>query len=108
MPAMAAMARSLQPGLLVVDRAVEGPDQNYLTPEQRLPEKPLAFPWETCMTMASPWSYVPGDHYKSVADLVHLLCKIVSRGGNFLLNVGPDPDGEWAPEAYQRLEGIAA
>ena len=108
MPAMAAMARSLQPGILVVDRAVEGPDQNYLTPEQRLPEKPLAFPWETCMTMANSWSYVPGDHYKSVTDLVHLLCKIVSRGGNFLLNVGPGPDGEWAPEAYQRLEGIGA
>ena len=106
MPAMAAMARSLQPGILVVDRAVEGPDQNYLTPEQRIPEKPLAFPWETCMTMATSWSYVPNDTYKSSTELIHLLCKIVSRGGNLLLNIGPGPDGEWADEAYQRLEDI--
>lgn len=104
--AMAQMARDLQPGILVVDRAVEGPEQNYLTPEQRLPEKPLAYPWETCMTMATSWSFVPNDTYKSSAELIHLLCKIVSRGGNFLLNIGPGPDGEWAGEAYQRLEEI--
>lgn len=106
MPAIAAMARELQPGILVVDRAVEGPDQNYLTPEQRVPEQLLDFPWETCMTMGNSWSYVPGDHYKSSAELIRLLCRIVARGGNFLLNIGPGPDGEWAPEAYQRLEEI--
>lgn len=106
MPAIAAMARELQPGILVVDRAVEGPDQNYLTPEQRVPEQLLDFPWETCMTMGNSWSYVPGDHYKSSDELIRLLCRIVARGGNFLLNIGPGPDGEWAPEAYQRLEEI--
>ncbi len=104
--AMADMARSLQPGILVVDRAVEGPEQNYLTPEQRIPDKPLAYPWETCMTMANSWSYVPGDQYKSSAELIHLLCRIVSCGGNFLLNIGPSPEGEWADEAYNRLEDI--
>lgn len=106
MPAIAAMARELQPGILVVDRAVEGPDQNYLTPEQRVPEQLLDFPWETCMTMGNSWSYVPGDHYKSSDELIRLLCRIVARGGNFLLNIGPGSDGEWAPEAYQRLEEI--
>jgi len=106
MPALAAMARELQPGILVGDRAVEGPYQDYLTPEQRIPQNPLDFPWETCMTMASSWSYVPGDKYKSSRELIHLLCKIVSRGGNLLLNIGPGPDGEWAPEAYERLEDI--
>jgi len=106
MPALAAMARELQPGILVVDRAVEGPYQDYLTPEQRIPQQPLDFPWETCMTMASSWSYVPGDTYKSSRELIHLLCKIISRGGNLLLNIGPGPDGEWAPEAYERLEDI--
>lgn len=106
MPRLAKMARTLQPGILVVDRAVEGPHQDYLTPEQRIPEKPLDFPWETCMTMATSWSYVPGDQYKTSGELVHLLCRIVSRGGNLLLNIGPGPDGEWAPEAYERLEEI--
>lgn len=106
MAGLAKMARQLQPGILVVDRAVEGPNQDYLTPEQRIPEKPLDFPWETCLTMANSWSYVPGDTYKSSNELIHLLCRIVSRGGNLLLNIGPAPDGEWAPEAYQRLEDI--
>ena len=106
MDAMAAEARKLQPGILVVDRAVEGPNQNYLTPEQQVPGKPLAFPWETCMTMATSWSYVPGDSYKSSHELIHLLCRIVSRGGNFLLNIAPGPDGELDAEAYARLNDI--
>jgi len=106
MPRIAAMARSYQPGLLIVDRTVTGEYENYTTPEQQVPDKPLPFPWETCMTMGGSWSYVPGDHYKSTEELIHLLVKIVSRGGNFLLNIGPGPDGEWDPEAYNRLAEI--
>jgi alpha-L-fucosidase len=89
-----------------VDRAVEGPNQNYLTPEQSIPDKPLPYPWETCMTMANSWSYVPGDQYKSTATLLKNLCLIVSRGGNFLLNIAPDPQGRWDSIAYQRLDEI--
>lgn len=106
MPKIAKMARSYQPGLLIVDRTVTGEYENYTTPEQQVPDKPLPFPWETCMTMGGSWSYVPGDHYKSAEELIHLLVKIVSRGGNFLLNIGPGPDGDWDPVAYQRLEEI--
>lgn len=106
MPKIAAMARSYQPGLLIVDRTVTGEYENYTTPEQQVPDKPLPFPWETCMTMGGSWSYVPGDQYKSTNELIHLLVKIVSRGGNFLLNIGPGPDGEWDPEAYKRLAEI--
>jgi alpha-L-fucosidase len=105
---IAAQARSLQPGLIVVDRAVEGPNQNYLTPEQSIPEKPLPYPWETCMTMANSWSYVPDDQYKSCATLLKNLCLIVSRGGNFLLNIAPDPQGRFDSIAYTRLEEIGA
>jgi alpha-L-fucosidase len=106
MAKIAAMARGYQPGMLVVDRSVTGEYENYTTPEQQVPQKPLDFPWETCMTMGGSWSYVPGDHYKSAEELIHLLIKIVSRGGNFLLNIGPGPDGEWDPEAYKRLTAI--
>ncbi len=108
MPELAKMARSCQPGLIVVDRAVEGPQQNYLTPEQSLPDALLPYPWETCMTMATSWSYVENDRYKSTREILHVLCKIISRGGNFLLNIAPSPDGEWAPEAYDRLREIGA
>ena len=99
-------AREKQPGLIVVDRAVPGPHQNYLTPEQHIPENGLPYPWETCMTMAGSWSYVPNDQYKPTDELIEKLADIVSKGGNFLLNIGPGPDGELDPLAYDRLKEI--
>ncbi|HEY9167582.1 MAG TPA: alpha-L-fucosidase [Candidatus Kryptonia bacterium] len=106
MPLIVRDAREKQPGLIVVDRAVPGPDQDYLTPENTVPDHPLPYPWETCMPMATSWSYVPHDKYKSVGELIHLLVDIVSKGGNFLVNIGPGPDGEFDPVAYERLKGI--
>lgn len=106
MPRIAGMARSHQPGLIVVDRTVSGEFENYTTPEQEVPEKPLPYPWETCMTMGNTWSFSKNDQYKSAHHLLELLVKIVSRGGNFLLNVGPDGNGDWDPVVYQRLQEI--
>ena len=106
MPRIAAMARSHQPGLIVVDRTVAGEFENYTTPEQEVPEKPLPYPWETCMTMGNSWSFSKNDQYKSAHHLLELLVKIVSRGGNFLLNIGPDGNGDWDPVVYQRLQEI--
>ena len=102
------MARQHQPGLLVVDRWVNGRFENYLTPENKVPEKALSVPWESCITMATSWSYVKTDKYKSVRQIVHLLADVVAKGGNLLLNIGPSPEGEWAPDAYDRLKGVAA
>ncbi|SFT26449.1 alpha-L-fucosidase [Mucilaginibacter polytrichastri] len=106
MPKIAAMGRKNQPGLIVVDRTVSGQYENYTTPEQEVPAAPLDHPWESCITMGNSWSYVPGDHYKSAHDIVQLLVKIVSRGGNLLMNIGPGPDGDFDPEAYNRLNAI--
>jgi alpha-L-fucosidase len=106
MPKIASMSRTHQPGLIIVDRTVTGEYENYTTPEQEVPSEPLSYPWETCMTMGGSWSYVPGDKYKSANKLIQLLVKIVSRGGNFLLNVGPGPDGDWDPVVYQRMEEL--
>ncbi|GAB3175784.1 alpha-L-fucosidase [Telluribacter humicola] len=106
MAKIAGMARSHQPGLLVVDRTVTGEFENYVTPEQQIPDEYLAIPWESCMTMGSSWSYVPKENFKSTHQLVHTLVDIVAKGGNLLLNVAPGPDGEWHDEAYQRLEEI--
>jgi alpha-L-fucosidase len=106
MPRIATMARAKQPGLIMVDRTVAGPYENYTTPEQQVPSTPLDHPWESCITMGNSWSYVPGDHYKSSLQIVQLLVKIVSRGGNLLMNIGPGPDGDWDPEAYKRLADI--
>lgn len=106
MPKIAAMARSKQPGLLVVDRTVHGEYENYVTPEQQVPDTYLPYPWESCMTMGNSWSYVPNDKYKSARKIIHMLTDIVSKNGNLLLNIGPGPDGEWDPVAYQRLQEI--
>ncbi len=106
MPKIAKMARQHQNDLLIVDRSVHGKYENYRTPEQQVPDKPLDYPWETCLTMGSSWSYNANDTYKSTNTLIHLLVDIVSKGGNLLLNAGPGPDGELHPEAYKRMEEI--
>ncbi|NUN99537.1 MAG: alpha-L-fucosidase [Saprospiraceae bacterium] len=106
MPRLVREARAKQPRLIVVDRAVPGEQQNYLTPEQHIPDEGLPYPWETCMTMASSWSYVPNDTYKPTNEIIEKLVDIVSKGGNYLLNIGPGPDGELDPVAYQRLKEI--
>jgi len=99
-------ARQKQPGLIVVDRSVEGPNQNYLTPEQSIPANYLPVPWETCLTMGDSWSYKPNDRYKPARQLIQTLADIVSKGGNLLLNIGPGPDGKWDNNAYDRLQEI--
>ncbi|RPI65933.1 MAG: alpha-L-fucosidase [Ignavibacteriales bacterium] len=106
MPLIAKNSRVKQPGLIVVDRAVPGPQQNYLTPENQVPEKTLPYPWETCMPMTPSWSYEPGLEYKSAGKLIHLLVDIVAKGGNFLLNIGPTAEGDYEDEAYNRLKKI--
>jgi alpha-L-fucosidase len=103
---IARMARTHQPGLLVVDRTVHGEYENYVTPEQQVPATYLPYPWESCMTLGNSWSYVPNDEYKTSRKVIHLLTEIVSKNGNLLLNIGPAPDGEWDPNAYARLEDI--
>ena len=108
MPKIAAMARTLQPGLIIVDRAVEGRYQNYRTPEQEIPDTALDYVWETCMTMATSWSYVATDTYKPTGKLIHLLIEIVAKGGNLLLNIGPSPEGELPPVSLTRLREIGA
>ncbi|PWD97879.1 alpha-L-fucosidase [Marinilabilia rubra] len=97
-------ARKEQPGLIVVDRAVHGKNQNYLTPENRVPEKPLSYPWESCIISGGGWSYTPNAKYMSGQEAIHMLVDIVIKGGNLLYNVAPGPDGDWQMGAYELLE----
>ena len=108
MPKIAAMAREAQPGLLVVDRTVHGPYENYQTPEQRIPATQLDHPWESCMTLANNWGYVPNDQFKSSSKIIHSLIEVVAKGGSLLLGIGPKPDGTLPAEALQRLKEIGA
>jgi alpha-L-fucosidase len=125
------MIREFQPATLVNDRI--GVDADYETPEQFIP---TAIPtkgvvltgvdpnvssrlkntiprqedfrlWETCMTINNTWAYNKNDHeYKSEQTLIRSLVEVASCGGNFLLNVGPQPDGQIQPEFQERLRAI--
>lgn len=106
MPRIASMARQAQPGLLIVDRTVHGPFENYQTPEQKIPTSQLDHPWETGLTLAGNWGYVRNDNYKSSAKIIHTLIEVVAKGGNLLLGIGPKPDGTLPEEATVRMKEI--
>ncbi len=108
LPRIAKMARENNPDLIIVDRSVGGRYENYKTPEQQIPDTLLPYPWETCMSMGDSWSFVENDNYKSAKQLIHNLIDIVAKGGNYLLNVGPDEDGRIPEVAVQRLKEIGA
>jgi len=80
--------------------------------KKQYPTKPLPAPgefqlWETCMTMNDSWAYNPSDtNYKTPEKLIRTLVEVASRGGNFLLNVGPSPEGVFPLAAVERLRRI--
>ncbi len=105
---IAGMARSHQPGMIVVDRTVQGPYENYQTPEHTIPEKRIDNPWETCMPLCTNWGYVPNDEIKSMERVIRTLVEVVAKGGNLLLGVGPKADGTIPENVEQRLLEIGA
>jgi alpha-L-fucosidase len=108
MDELAAKARVKQPGLIVVDRAVEGPNQNYLTPENTVPKEMLPYPWESCIIAGGGWSWVPDAKFMTPRKAIHMLVDIVAKGGNLLYNIAPGPDGKWPEGAYSLLEAMGA
>jgi alpha-L-fucosidase len=98
-----AMVRCLQPDIILDDRA--GIPEDFGTPENVV--SPQAGPWEACYTMNDSWGYAPGDlNYKTPATLLRLLASCVAQDGNFLLNVGPDGEGRFPPQAVAALRAI--
>ena len=64
------------------------------TPEQEIPDAPMPGPWEACFTLGTQWQFKPtNEHYKSGQELIEMLINIRSKGGNLLLNIGPEPSG---------------
>uniref|UniRef100_F4CCC8 alpha-L-fucosidase n=1 Tax=Sphingobacterium sp. (strain 21) TaxID=743722 RepID=F4CCC8_SPHS2 len=78
------------------------------TPEQRIPDVPLPRPWEACYTMGTDWQYkATNDPQKSGTEIINMLIEIRAKGGNFLLNVGPKPNGSMQIEQENLLREIA-
>jgi alpha-L-fucosidase len=100
---------NLQPGIITNDRLREGWEGDLKTPEQNIPAEGYRYDWESCMTMNHTWGYKSYDHdWKSTKTLIHNLVNCASRGGNYLLNVGPKASGEIPQASIDRLKGIAA
>ena len=111
----------LKPGIIINNRIDKGrsgmagmtSEGDYVgdfgTPEQEIPE--TGFPgvdWESCMTMNDNWGYNKADkNFKSTKDLLQKLADIASKGGNFLLNIGPKADGTFPQESIDRLKAIS-
>jgi alpha-L-fucosidase len=111
--------RSLQPSIIINNRVGKGREgmsgtydpESYVgdfgTPEQEIPDTGLGYDWETCMTMNDHWGYNKHDHnWKSEKELIQNLVDSVSKGGNFLLNVGPTSEGLFPEPCKQRLKSI--
>ena len=81
---------------------------DYGTPEQEIPENGLpGVDWETCMTMNDHWGFNKFDNnWKSTKDLLYNLVDVASKGGNYLLNVGPTSEGLLPPQSIERLKAI--
>ncbi len=103
---------ALQPNIITNDR-LKRPNfpGDYKTPEQRIPKESEldGKDWETCMTMNHTWGYKKDDHeWKSAEVMVRNLLDITSKGGNYLLNVGPKDDGTIPAESIARLQQVGA
>lgn len=107
MEKIAATLRAHDPGLMIVHREVHGPFENYRTPEQEIPDDILHYPWESCMTLQREWCAMSRDEAsKPVEEIVANLVRIVARGGNYLLGIGPDATGHMPDSVRDSLERI--
>jgi len=110
---------ALNPGLLVNNRIGAGRSGmagftkkgsfagDFGTPEQEIPDTGVDSDWESCMTMNNTWGFKKDDaKWKSTETLVRNLIDIASKGGNYLLNIGPKADGTFPAASVERLRGI--
>ncbi len=98
--------RKYQRGMLCVDRTVGGAYENYVTPEQCVPDIPLNVPWESCLTMGMDFAFTYEDTYKTPREIICTLVDIVAKGGNLALNVSPQPDGRLPEGAINTMKGM--
>ena len=99
----------LQPDCLVSGRIGNGLGDYGSAIDQSIPDAPVAMDWEACMTVNDTWGFRRDDqNWKPARELIHQLIDSASRGGNYLLNVGPTAAGTIPPPSVERLRAIGA
>ncbi len=99
----------LQPGIILNNRLGGGYLGDTETPENRIPATGYPRDWEACMTMNDTWGFKSYDqNWKSAQTLIRNLVDITSKGGNYLLNVGPTAEGEIPAPSVERLKAVGA
>jgi len=111
--ALLQLLRDKQPGILVNNRLYEGLENkngDYGTPEKYVPPTGLpGMDWEVNHTLNESYGYSAHDaNWKDTTTVVRLLCDIVSKGGNLLLNIGPDQKGGVPAPAQAALRGVGS
>src|SRR3954471_8826279 len=97
------MIHDVQPNCLINNRG--GVPADYGTPEQRIPGGKTVEPFEVCMTLNRKWGYNRfDDEWKQPPLVVRNIADIVSKGGNYLINVGPTGEGEIPAEDVRILK----
>jgi alpha-L-fucosidase len=123
------MVRRLQPAIIMNNRLYRIPEAgftgmgtdaiasrldpkygDFITPEQHIPATGMpGVDWETCMTMNTTWGYSEHDQaWKSPQTLIRNLIDIASKGGNYLLNIGPKGDGSVPEQSVEAMQAIGA
>ncbi len=99
------MVFELQPEIIVNDR--NGLEGDFSTPEQEISAAQKGRAWEACMTMNDSWGFNRGDNnWKTAKTIVSNLANCARGGGNYLLNIGPKPDGSVPAESVEILETV--
>jgi len=99
--------RKLQPGVVINDRTNAPADFRSREGDGALGDFENRYPWELCTTITEgAWGYQPNAKVKSLATIIHLLVGAAGRDGNFLLNVGPQPDGQIDAAQAERVQEI--
>ena len=97
------MVRQMQPDILINNRI--GIPEDFTTPEQRI--QASVEPWESCMTMNDSWGYQRADdNWKTPKNIVRNLIRCTRDNGNYLLNIGPRPDGTIPLESVNILTEV--
>ncbi len=100
---------SLQPQCIINSRIGNGLGDYISMDDNHIPQEAVAEPWEACVTMNETWGYSRRDYdYKSSEKIVGILDEVITKGGNLLLNVGPDYLGNFPYEQLQILKSTGA